>query len=133
MDVDKNLLNPNLINQENPESSQLSLMDEDSEGFELGELDLPGLEDACIRKDFDNIKPSQIDTLEVVLSKAQQHKKLGIQPGSHWDGLKSIKESKKRGRKLDWLRTIMLGEMLVESGRYPKLTRFYKQLPSTSS
>ena len=77
-------------------------MEEDSEGLELGELDILGLEDSCRRKDFDTINPHQIDKLEKVLSKAHQQKKLGVQLGSHWDSLKITKESRKRGRKPDW-------------------------------
>ena len=91
-------------------------MEEDSEGIGFGELDILGLEDACRRKEFDKINPQKIDTLEVVLTEVQHQKKLGIQSGNHWDSLKVIKESKKRGRKPDWQCTITLGEMFVESG-----------------
>ena len=47
-------------------------MDEDSEGFDLGELDLLGLEDAYRRKEFDKINPKQIEFLEAALFKVQQ-------------------------------------------------------------
>ena len=77
-------------------------MEDDSESFDLGELDLIGLEDAWKRKEFDKIQPQQIDSLEEVLIKLHQHKKLGIQPGSHWDSLKVLKETRKRGRKPEW-------------------------------
>ena len=107
-------------------------MDEDSERFDVGNLDLFGLEDACRKQEFDKIQPHQIESLEVVLTKAHQHKKLGVQPGSHWDSLKVLKENKKRGRKLEWQCTIQIGAMLVELGRYPKLTRFYKPLNISS-
>ena len=108
-------------------------MEEDVEKLELGDLDIIGLEDACKHQEFDKIKPHQIETLAKVLSKAQQQAKLGIQSGNHWDSLKVAKESKKRGRKPDWQRTISIGEMLVNSGRYPKLTRFFPPLPNSSS
>lgn len=114
MDIDTIFLDPNLHHQDNPESCQPSHMDEDPQSFNLGVLDLLGLEEACKRKEFDKINPSQIETLETVLFRAQQQRKLGIQPGSHWDGLKITRESKKRGRKLDWKCTITLGEMLVQ-------------------
>ena len=118
---------------ENSNSGQLNPMEEDSDGIELGDLEIIGLEDACKRKDFDKIKPHQIDTLAEVLSKAQQQEKLGVQLGSHWDSLKVAKESKKRGRKPDWQCTISIGEILVNSGRYPKLTRFFPPLSNSSS
>ena len=102
MEIDDPKSSPNPALKEIPEGSQTSLMEEDSESLDLGELDLLGLEDACRRKEFDKINPRQIDTLEVVLSRAQQQKKLGIQLGRHWDSLKVIKESKKRGQKPDW-------------------------------
>ena len=102
MDLDENSTNPILGSKESQESPQSTLMEEDSEGLDLGDLDLIGLEDACKKKEFDKILPHQIESLEVLLSKGHQHKKLGIQPGSHWDSLKVLKESKKRGRKPDW-------------------------------
>ena len=132
MDLDVHSLNPNLGSKESQESLQTTLMEEDSEGFDMGDLDLIGLEDSYKNKEFDKILPHQIESLEVVLSKAHQHKKLGIQLGSHWDSLKVLKESRKRGRKPDWQRTMQIGEMLVDSGRYPKLTRFFKPLENSS-
>lgn len=133
MEVDDPKSRPIASDEENLSSSQLNPMEEDSEGLELGELDIIGLEDACKSKDFDKIKPHQIDKLVKVLPKAQQQTKLGIQLGSHWDSLKVAKESRKRGRKPDWQRTITIGEILVNSGRYPKLTWFFKPLPNSSS
>lgn len=65
--------------------------------------------------------------------KAQHNKSLGIQAGSPWDGKKILKEIKKRGRKTDLQRTIIVGEMLMESGRFPKLIKFYKPAPHGSS
>ena len=108
-------------------------MEEDSEGPDLAEIDISELEEACINQNFDTINPQQIDKLEKVFSSVHQGRKLGIQPGSHWDSLKITKEPKKRGRKPDWQRTITIGQILVDSGRYPKLTRFFKPLPNSSS
>jgi len=41
------------------------------------------------------------------------------------------KDSKKRGRRTDLQRTIVIGKILVDSGRYAKLTKYYK--PSINS
>ena len=65
--------------------------------------------------------------------KAQCNKSLGIQAGSPWDGKKILKETKKRGRKRNLQRTIIVGEILMESGRFPKLTKFYKSKPHCPS
>ena len=112
MDIDDPKANPKATNEENPGSSQPNFMEEDSEGLDLGELDILGLEDACRRKDFEKINPHQIGKLEMALTRFQQQKKIGVQLGSHWDNLKVTKESKKRGRKPYWQCTITVGEML---------------------
>ena len=109
MEIDDPKAKPKITNEENPGSGQSNPMEEDLEGIDLGELEILGLEEACRRKDFDNIKPHQIDKLEMVLTRAQQQKKLGVQLRSHWDSLKVTKESKKRGRKTDWQQTITIG------------------------
>lgn len=57
-------------------------MEEEPESIELGDLDILGLEDACRLKNYNTIRPNQIDSLAVVLARAQQHKSLGIQAGS---------------------------------------------------
>ena len=132
MEVDNCKTQPSVSNEALIGSSQETFMEEDSEGLDLGELDIQGLEEACRKQDFDTINPHQIDKLENVFSSVHQQKKLGIQPGSHWDSLKIIKESKKRGRKPDWQRTITIGKILVDSGRYPKLTKFFKPLSNSS-
>lgn len=106
MDLDENSANPILGSKDTQEGLQTTLMEEDSESFDVGDLDLIGLEDACKKKEFDKILPHQIESLEVVLSKVHQHKNLGIQPGSHWDSLKVLKESKKQGRKPDLQHTM---------------------------
>ena len=92
MDIDSLLLDRTHSKMENPENSQPSHMDEELESFDLGELDILWLEDACRRKEFEKIIPQQIGKLEVVLFRAHQLKKLGVQPGSHWDGQRIIKE-----------------------------------------
>ena len=105
----------------------ISLLEEGPEGVDIDELDIYTLEQACKKQDFDTISEKQIENLAVALTKAQQHQKaLGIQFGSPWDSKKLFKDSKKRGRKTDLQRTILIGEMLVDSGRYPKLTRFFQ-------
>ena len=107
--------------------------EKEPEIIDMGELDIFDLEKACKKKEYDKITARQIDSLEVVLVRAQQHRRsLGIQLGSQWDGKKILKESKKRGRKTYFKRTIIIGEMLMESGRYPKLTKFYRPLENSS-
>jgi len=108
-------------------------MEEDIENVSLDGLDIHKLEDACKQKAYTTIPPGEIERLERVLNKAQHKKCLGIQAGSPWDGKKILKEMKKRGRKTDLQRTVILGEQLMESGRFPKLTKFYKALPHSSS
>jgi len=108
-------------------------MDEDIETVSLDGLDILKLEEACKKKAYTTIHPGDIDRLEGVLNKAQHKKCLGVQAGSPWDGKKILKETKKRGRKTELQRTIIIGEQLMESGRFPKLTRFYKAQPHSSS
>lgn len=110
-----------------------TVMEEDPEKVSLDGLDIFKLETACKQKEFNSIPPWQIDRLEGVLSKAQRNINMGIQAGSPWDGKKILKETKKRGRKTDLQRTIIVGELLMESGRFPKLTKFYKPKPHGSS
>ena len=50
MELHAHSLHPNLDSKDSQESMQISLMDEDSEGFDVGNLDLIGLEDACRKK-----------------------------------------------------------------------------------
>eukprot|EP00253_Pinus_taeda_P034473 PITA_34473 len=106
-----------------------SKMDEYPESISLEGLDILKLETAYKQKEYNTILPWEIERLEGVLSKAQHNKCLGIQAGSPWDGKKILKETKKRGHKMDLQRTIILGELLMESGRFPKLTKFYKSQP----
>lgn len=63
------------------ESSQQSHMEEEPESFDLGDLDILNLEQAC-KKEFDKIPDRQLENLEVVLSRVHQQRTLGIQPGS---------------------------------------------------
>lgn len=76
-------------------------MEEEPESVYLGGLDILKLEAACRQKEFSDIPPREIERLEVVLTRAQQNKYLGIQAGSPWDGKKILKDSKKRERKTD--------------------------------
>jgi len=79
---------------------------------------------------YDKIPGKQLENLEAILSIAQRQKSLGIQTGSSWDGKNISKEFKKRGRKTDFQCTICIGEMLVGSRRYSKLTKNYDSLPN---
>lgn len=112
------------------DNSQQSLMEEEPESFDLGDIDIFSLEQACKRKELDTILDRQLENIEVVLSRVHQHITLGIQQGGKWDGKHITKYGKKRGRKTGLQCTILIGEMLVESGRCSKLTKYYRSLPT---
>lgn len=112
MDID-NLTDPLQSIPHMEDSSQQSLMKEEPESFDLGDL-----------------LDRKLENLEVVLSRVHQHSTLGIQQGGKWDGKHITKDGKKRGRKTDLKRTILIGEMLVDSGRCSKLTKYYRSLPT---
>jgi len=113
-------------------TQEVQLMDDDSESIDVGELDLLGLEQACKSGNFDKIPETQVDNLVEILKKAQKKYSLGIQTGSQWDGKFIYKDSKKRGRKTVLERTIKIGEVLVDSGRYAKLTKYFNTNPKVS-
>jgi len=73
-----------------------------------------------------------VDNLVEVLNRAQKKYSLGVQIGSQWDGKFITKDNKKQGRKTTLERTIKIGEVLVESGRYAKLTKYYNIHPNPS-
>ena len=131
MEVDGTPNQPLSLEASTAENSQMQQMDEDPENIDMEALDVHELELACKKKDYDKIPELQLIKLEVVLSKAYQQKQLGIQPSSYWDGGLPPKDFKKRGRRTDLQRTIEVGKILVDSGRYEKLTKYYK--PSINS
>ena len=100
-------------------------MEEDSENLDIGYLDILGLEQACKTGNFEKIPETQVDNLVAVLSQAQKKYTLGVQTGSAWDGKFQHKDNKKRGRKTTLERTIKIGKILVDSGRYAKLTKYF--------
>jgi len=69
MDIDSFSSDPTKITNSMPENSQHSHMDEEPESFDLGDLDIFGLEQACRKKEFDKIPTRQLENLEVVLSR----------------------------------------------------------------
>lgn len=73
-----------------------------------------------------------MDNLVEVLNQAQKRYSLGVQTGSPWDGKFQTKDNKKRGRKSTLERTIKIGEILVESGRYAKLTKYFNPNPQAN-
>lgn len=111
------------------EGNQVHKMEEEPESMDLTGLDIFELEQVCRKKEYDKIQEHQLSTLETIISRAYQKKQLGIQPGCHWYGTLIPKDSKKRGRKIDHHRTIAVGKILVDLGRYAKLTKYY--WPST--
>lgn len=70
------------------EISEARHMEEEPKGIDIGDLDVLGLEQACKKKEYDKIPERQLENLEGNLSRAQQQRTLGIQPGSQWDGKK---------------------------------------------
>jgi len=132
MDIDGT--NPNREDEKESDGSyqEPQIMEEDMESIDIGELDILGLEQACKTGNFDKIPDRQVDNLVAVLNKAQKKYSLGVQIGSQWDGKFITKDSKKRGRKTTLERTIKIGEVLVESGRYAKLTRYFNANPKPS-
>jgi len=108
-------------------------MKDEPESFNIGDLDILGLEQACKKNEHDKIPEQQLENLEVILSRAQKQRSLGVQTGSQWDGRNIFKDNKKRERKTNLQITIHIGEILVESGRYSKLTKYYNPLPNHES
>ena len=96
-------------NESRDDNNKPTYMEEEPESIDLGELEILALELSCHQRNYDKIPNRKIDSLEVVLSHAQQSNSLGIQAGNHWNGKKIIKEPKKRGRKTDLQRTIIVG------------------------
>jgi len=108
------------------------LMEEDFENIDIGELEILGLEQACETRNFDKIPDRKVDNLVEVLNRDQKKYSLGVQIGNQWDGKFITKDNKKRGRKTTLERTINIGEVLVESGRYAKLTKYFNINPNPS-
>lgn len=96
------------------EKDYSEFMEEETETFDTGDLDLPTLEKACTTNNFDNIPAGQLKNLEEVLSRAQRQKYFDMQTGGPWDGRFTAKDIKKRGRKTILQRTIKVGKILVE-------------------
>jgi len=130
MNIDNLLTDPLQPIPHMEDSSQQSLMEEELESFDLGDIEIFSLEQACKRKGFDTILDRQLENLEVVLSRVHQYSTLAIQQGGKWDGKHIIKYGKKRGRRIDLQCTILIMEMLVESRRCSKLAKYYRSLPT---
>jgi len=45
-------------------------MEEEPESFNIGDLDILGLEQACKKKEYDKIREQQLENLEVIPSRA---------------------------------------------------------------
>ena len=71
-------------------------MDEEMGDTELGDLDLVGLEDACMNNTFQYISPKQIQMLMDILHNAKANNKLGIITTTPKETKKGTKESKKK-------------------------------------
>ena len=97
-------------------------MNEDMGDIDLGDLDLLRLEDACKNNTLHAIAPKQIQLLTNILNSSRTRAKLGIITNKPKETQKSLKESKKRGRKTYIKRISTLGTRLVESRQYSQLT-----------
>ena len=133
MEVDGSLNHLITLEETTGERSQPQIMDEDPENFDMEGLDILELEQACKKKNYDQIPEMQLNKLEIVLSKVYQFKQLGIQPSSSWDGSLPPRDFKKRGRRMELQRTIEVGKILVDLGRYAKLTKYYKPFINSES
>ena len=59
--------------------------EEEVEDMDIGELDLEGIEKACIEKDKGYVPQEQVSLLTEVILKARTSNLLGISSGSHKD------------------------------------------------
>jgi len=132
MEVEYIVPHEKVSNERMETSQEPQSMEEDLEHIDIGELDILSLEQACKTGNFEKIPDRQVDNLVEVLNKAQNKYSLGVQIGSPWDGKFITKDNKKRGRKTTLERTIKIGEILVESGRYAKLTKYFNTNPHLS-
>lgn len=78
MNVDNLNSNTRLAEEEYEEFNETQIMEEETEAIYMGELDIPGLEQACITNNFENIPDRQVENLEEILNQAQRKKSLGI-------------------------------------------------------
>ena len=78
MDINSFLLDPAKIHSTMPENSQRVYKEEDSKAFDIGDLDIISLEQACRKQEFDKILEGKIKTFEVVVSRVHQKRTLGI-------------------------------------------------------
>ena len=107
------------------DTNVVEIMEDGTENVDLHGLDINELELACRKEAYESIADTDLEKLEMVISKAYQQHQLGIQAGSTWDGRLRPKDFKKRGRKTDLQRTMEVGKLLVDSGRYAKLTKYF--------
>lgn len=72
--------NPDACSEEEPmkEQDYSQFMEEETETIDIRDLDLPYLEKACNKNNFDNIPTRQLKNLEEILSRAQRKKTFGI-------------------------------------------------------
>lgn len=132
MDVEYPGSNEKSVKERADTSQEPQNMEEDPEPLDIGELDILGLEKACKTGSFEKILERQVDNLVEVLNRAQKKYSLGVQIGSPWDDKFITKDNKKRGRKTTLERTIKIREILVELGRYAKLTKYFNAKPQIS-
>ena len=71
-----------IVDDSEAEQEIVQHMEEEPESFDIGDLDILGLEQACKKKEYDKIPERQLENLEVILSRAQKQRSLGVQTGS---------------------------------------------------
>lgn len=76
MDSEENALKDAIGSAE--ERNETKNMEEEPESIDLGDLDIIGLEQVCKTKSYDKIPEGQLDNLEIILSRAQRQRSLGI-------------------------------------------------------
>ena len=107
-------------------------MEEVKGDIDLKGLDLVSLEEACKNNAMYAITPKQIQLLTDILQLPSTISKMGVAISLLKDSKKSIKEAKKKGRKIGIQRLAVLGSNLVDSGQYSLLTEFFPSNPSVT-
>ena len=78
------------------------------------------------------ITPKQIQLLTDILQSPSTISKLGVAISHLKDSKKSIKEAKKKGRKIGIQRLAAMGSNLFDSRKYSQLTKFFPSNPSVT-
>ena len=72
MEVDSTQMQLTIVDDSKVEQEIVQHMEEEPKSFDIGDLDILGLEQACKKKEYDKIPERQLENLEVILSRAQK-------------------------------------------------------------